>query len=133
MLLAVVLLLTLGLMWWLLLLLLLLPLVGGESVFDEGDLDFDGEAARASSRRRRPAALAATGDPPMEEPLPEEPELDWGEAFLFAPKNKGKVKEPRKMVYATATPKTLYIVAVTVTAATHRPPISPSGQESLAR
>ena len=133
MLLAVVLLLTLGLMWWLLLLLLLLllPLVGGESVFDEGDLDFDGEAARASSRRRRPAALAATGDPPMEEPLPEEPELDWGEAFLFAPKNKGKVKEPRKMVYATATPKTLYIVAVT--AATHHPLISPSGQESLAR
>lgn len=50
-------------------------LLGG-SAFGEEDLILEGDAVSDSSRRRRPEARAATGEPPMEDPLPEDPELD---------------------------------------------------------
>ena len=59
---------------------------GSGLAMGEGDLALEGEAVSESRRRRRPeAAREATGDPPMEDPLPDEPELDCGEASLFAP------------------------------------------------
>ena len=54
----------------------LLLMVCDGSALAMGDLDLEGEEVRDSKRRLLPEALTATGEPPIEEPLPEEPELD---------------------------------------------------------